>query len=212
MARKASADTGSPRGFNDIIGLTLLMFALLLLASLLSYDSRDIAANNFPATPSPRNWIGVFGANLAYHTFFWVGVGAYVLPVLMVFIGLGCFFQAFAYLRRRWLWGLVLFLCCIGLLDLYRAHLPNIEARLHTYPGGTLGIAINRDLFGYFGTMGATILFLMLYFISLLYLTNFQLGEWLRSFSWNRPRAEDEKRPQDQEAPTKRRSSAAPAT
>jgi len=192
MARKATAEPDSPRGFNDIIGLVLLAFALLLLASLLSYDSRDIAANKLPADPSTRNWIGLIGAHLAFHTFFWVGVGAYVLPILMVFIGLGCFFQTFAYLRRRWLWGLVLFLCCIGLLDLYRSHLPNIEASLHTYPGGTLGIALNRDLFGYFGTLGATILFLMLYFISLLYLTNFQLGEWLRSFSWNRPRAEGE--------------------
>ena len=191
MARKASAERETPHGFNDIIGLVLLMIAVLLLASLLSYDWRD-TANKLPAEPTTHNLIGTFGAHLAFYAFLCVGVAAYVLPVLMVFIGLGCFFQPFAYLRRRWLWGLVLFLCCVGLLDLYQARLPNIEARLHTYPGGALGGALNHHLFGYFGTLGATILFLMLYFISLLYLTNFHLSQWLRSFSWNRPHAQGE--------------------
>ena len=189
MARKASAEQESPHGFNDIIGLVLLVFALLLLASLVSYDWRDVA-NKVPAEPAIHNLIGTFGAYLAFYAFLCVGVAAYVLPLLMVFIGLGFFFQPFAYLRRRWVWGLVLFLCCVGLLDLYQARLPNIEARLHTYPGGTLGDALNRHLFGYFGTLGATILFLMLYFISLLYLTNFHLSEWLKGFSWNRPSRE----------------------
>jgi len=188
MARKASAEPQAPHGFNDIIGLLLLVLAVLLLASLLSYDWRDI--HKLPPEAATRNLIGPFGAYLAFYTFVCVGVGAYVLPVLMVFLGLGFFFPPFNYLRRRWLWGLVLFLCCIGLLDLYQGRLPNIEKQLHTYPGGTLGDALNRHLFGYFGTLGATILFLMFYFISLLYLTNFHLSEWLRGLAWNKPRSE----------------------
>ena len=88
MARKASAEPQAPHGFNDIIGLLLLVFAVLLLASLLSYDWRDVS-NKLPADPTTRNLIGPFGAYLAFYTFLCVGVGAYVLPVLMVFIGLG---------------------------------------------------------------------------------------------------------------------------
>ena len=185
MARKASAESESARGFNDIIGIVLLGFAVLLLAALLSYHPHDVSAVSLPTNPSVRNWIGPFGAWMAYYWFLWVGVGAYVLPLLLLFIGLGCFFDPFAYLRRRWAWSIVLFLCCIGLLDLYKEYLGNIERHLNTRAGGILGVNLNQQLFGYFGTAGATILFLMLYFMSLLFLTNFQLGEWLRTL-WPR--------------------------
>jgi S-DNA-T family DNA segregation ATPase FtsK/SpoIIIE len=184
MARKASSDTDGLRGFNDVIGLVLMALAVLLLASLLSYDPHDVSANIVPPNPSTRNWIGPFGAHLAYYAFLWVGAAAYVLPVLLLFVGLGCFFQSFGYLRRRWLWTVVLFLCCAGLLDLYGDLLPNLKPRVGLV-GGALGGALNQYLFGYFGTAGATIIFLMLYFISLLFLTNFQLGQWLRGL-WSK--------------------------
>ncbi|MGO8678549.1 MAG: DNA translocase FtsK [Limisphaerales bacterium] len=187
MARKASGGAEAPRGFNDVIGLVLMALAVLLLASLLSYDPHDISANIVPPNPSTRNWIGPFGANLAYYSFLWVGAAAYVLAVLFLFVGLGCFFQSFGYLRRRWLWTVVLFMCCAGLLDLYRDRLPNLTPRVGLL-GGALGNALNQNLFGYFGAAGATIIFLMLYFISLLFLTNFHLGEWLRSL-WAKPAA-----------------------
>ena len=186
MARKTPSDTDSPRGFNDVIGLVLMALAVLLLASLLSYDPHDLSANIVPPNPSTRNWVGPFGANLAYYCFLGVGAAAYVLPVLFLFVGLGCFFQSFGYLRRRWLWTVVLFLCCAGLLDLHSDRLPNLTPRVGL-AGGALGHALNQHLFSYFGTVGATIIFSMLYFISLLFLTNFQLGEWLRGLS--RPRA-----------------------
>src|ERR1019366_2838168 len=115
-----------------------------------------------------------------------VGAAACVLPVLFLFVGLGCFFRSFGSLRRRWLWTVVLFLCCAGLLDLYSDRLPNLQPRVGLV-GGVLGQKLNQHFFGYFGTVGATIIFSMLYFISLLFLTNFQLGEWLRGL-WS-PRA-----------------------
>ena len=184
MARKASGDTEGAHGFHDVIGLVLMALAVLLLASLLSYDPHDVSANIVPPNPSTRNWIGPFGAKLAYHSFFWAGAAAYVLAALLLLVGLGCFFQSFASLRRRWLWTVVLFLCCAGLLDLYHDRLPDLRPRIPQI-GGLLGNALNQHLFGYFGTVGATIIFLMLYFISLLFLTNFQLGEWLRGL-WSR--------------------------
>jgi S-DNA-T family DNA segregation ATPase FtsK/SpoIIIE len=179
MARRASAE--SEHGFNDIIGIVLMSFALLLLVALLSYHPRDVAANGLPTNPSVHNWIGPFGARMAYYWFLWVGAAAYILPGLVLFIGLGCFFELFSYLRRRWVWTVVLFICCIGLLDLYRTHLGRLERNLYTTAGGIVGVNLNRHLFSYFGSVGATILFLTLYAISLLFLTNFQLGEWLRA-------------------------------
>src|SRR5512138_3089220 len=173
MARKASSDSESARGFSDIIGIVLMCCAVLLLAALLSYNARDVSANSLPTNPSYRNWIGPFGAWMAYYWLVWVGAAAFVLPVLLMLVGLGCFFESFSFLRRRWLWTVVLFGCCIGMLDLYAPYLRNLEARLNTIAGGILGVNLNKHLFGYFGTAGATIIYLMLYFISLLFLTNF---------------------------------------
>ena len=181
MARKEPADSPSARGFNDIIGIVLLCLAVLLLTALLSYHPRDVSANSLPTNPAVHNWIGPFGAWLAYYWLFWVGLAAFVAPILLLIVGLGCFFEAFSYLRRRWAWTLALFICCIGLLDLYRGYLPTIETHFRITAGGILGMNLNRRVFGYFGTVGATILFLMIYFISLLYLTNFKLGDWIRS-------------------------------
>ena len=93
MARKASANSESSRGFYDIIGVVLMCFAVLLLAALLSYHPRDVSANAVPPNPSVHNWIGPFGAWLAYCCFLAIGAAAFVLPVLLFFVGLGLFLR-----------------------------------------------------------------------------------------------------------------------
>jgi S-DNA-T family DNA segregation ATPase FtsK/SpoIIIE len=189
MARKASAVSEAAHGFNDIIGIVLTGFSLLLLVALLSYNPHDVSVNKLPPNPSTHNWIGPIGAWTAWFWFFLIGAAAYEMPALLFFLGLGCFFQFFAYLRRRWPWTLVLLICCFGLLDLYKSSLETLHQNLRTPPGGILGVSMNRFLFGYFGTVGATIIFAMLCAISVLMLTNFQLGEWMRD-AWDERKAD----------------------
>ena len=78
MARKASANSESPRGFYDVIGIVSMCFAALLLAALLSYNPGDVAANRVPPNLSVHNWIGPFGARLAYYCFLTIGAAAFV--------------------------------------------------------------------------------------------------------------------------------------
>jgi S-DNA-T family DNA segregation ATPase FtsK/SpoIIIE len=204
MARKASADSESSRGFYDIIGIVLMCFAMLLLAALLSYQPHDVPANAVPPNPSVHNWIGPFGAWMAHYWFLWAGIAAYLFPVLFFAVGLGCFLDVFAYLRRRWAWALVLAVCCMGLLDLYKGYFEQLHRNLNAEVGGVLGLVLNQHFGGgCFGTVGATIIFLMLYFISLLFLTNFQLGEWVRRL-WGR-RADAEGAPSSEEEVLDRR-------
>ena len=188
MAKKTADESSSSHAFNDIIGIVLMGCALLLLVSLFSYSPNDLAAVANPPNHPVHNLIGPFGAWVAYKWFLWVGVTAYLLPFLLVFIGLGCFFEPLAYLRRRWLWTVVLFVCCMGVVDLYGEFLHPVRLKLKVAPGGILGMNLNQHLFNYFGLVGATILFAMLDFISFLYLTNFQLGDWLRRI-WAQRRA-----------------------
>ena len=185
MAKKAAPDSAPNRGWNDIIGIVLMGSAILLLIALFSYDAHDRPENHLPANHPVHNWIGPIGSWIAYEWLLGVGVSAYVLPFILMFVGLGCFFEAMAYLRRRWVWSVVLFVCCMGLLALYDSHLASLHARLQISAGGIFGTLLNQYIFNNFGLAGATILFLMLGFISCLFLTNFQLGDWVRAL-WGR--------------------------
>ncbi len=196
MPRKDSGRTSEHHGFNDVIGVVLLGFALLLFVAMCSFDPADVSANTTNTNHSTHNWIGPIGAWTAQLLFQGFGVGAFVLPIVMVLGGLGCFFQSLAYLKRRWIWSAILVLCCIGLLDLYTD--PVVMDQLARNPkaptgfiervarnlnassaGGLVGHALNA-VFRNFGTAGATIVYVVIDLVSMLFLTNFNLGVWVR--------------------------------
>ncbi|MEI7730334.1 MAG: DNA translocase FtsK [Verrucomicrobiota bacterium] len=209
MARKEKEAQESPhaRGFAEIIGISLIAAAMLLMVAQWSYDRWDVSAVRIPPNSPPHNWIGSAGAWVAFGSFRMLGAAAFVMPLLLLFFGLGYLWDHMAYLRRRW-WswiaGLVLLVCCTGLLDLYTnekllqniinnertaspGFLENLAYNLAApSAGGMVGNILNHTIFGVFGKFGATVIFLLLYVISLYFLTNFQLGHWVRA-AINRP-------------------------
>ena len=181
MAKKDERNESAEHGFSDVVGLALLAASLLMLVSLFSYDRNDLHFNRDPANQFSNNWIGPIGANLAFGLFFFLGGGAFLLPVLCLGLGLSCWVSALSYLKKRWPWLLVFLFTCTCVLDLATAKLPKIPAILDSgSAGGFAGYALNRFVFSHFGSVGSGILFATLYGISLLFLTNFHLGEWLR--------------------------------
>ena len=182
MARKDPPPVATHRGFSDIVGILLIAAALLLLVAQLSFDSSDLAFNRVPPNRMAHNWIGKAGALGASSLFFLFGAGAFVLPVLLFLFGIGYLFEVLSYLKRRWLWAAVLFMACLGAADLYSSKLQTLKQNINApSAGGLIGQTMNDLFFGHFGVPGATILFATMYLISFLYLTNFRLGEWLRS-------------------------------
>src|SRR5260221_399798 len=211
MARKDPPIAHHARGFGDVIGITLMALAVLLLVAQLTFHPHDVASNKVPPNETIHNSIGAFGAWGANALFQLFGAGAFALPVLMVVFGFGYLFEFFAYLKRRWVWGVVAFICGIGFLDLYTDRtlldkLPNNPALgegafLEKFArninassaGGWIGSAVNDLFFRKFGKVGATIIFFTLYVISLFYLTNFHLGVWLRGLWSREPKVEEDK-------------------
>lgn len=181
MASKEPESGSSPRGFADIIGIMLIAGAVLLFASQVSFDRADVGLN-FAGRPRPiHNWIGGVGANLANGFFFTFGIAAFALPFLLALFGLGYLLQMLTYLRHRWWAGLLLFVASLGLLDLYGPHFDSLRQSLNApSAGGVVGAGMNGALFKHFGKPGATLLFGVMYLIGLGFLTNFNLGEWLR--------------------------------
>ena len=181
MARKDSRPAADHRGFSDIIGIVLIAAALLLLVAQLSFDRYDVESNRVPPNQAPHNLIGgagAYGANLLFGFF---GAGAFVLPLLLMVFGVGYLFEFFAYLKRRWVWAGMLFLTSLGLFDLYSTQLDTLCRNINApSAGGYVGQFMNDLVFDHFGRPGATIIFCTFYLVSLIFLTNFQLGNWLR--------------------------------
>jgi S-DNA-T family DNA segregation ATPase FtsK/SpoIIIE len=193
MSRKASS--GSAHGFGDIIGVALLAAALLLLVAQWSFDRGDISFLTTRLNKPTHNWIGPLGAYLAWASFIPLGLVGYVLPVLLAVFGLAYLLNFPSHLRERLRWSLIwsatLLLSLTGLLYILdnagwfgrvRESIGSLSA------GGWLGFLTfgqtPRYEYGFclLGTAGATIVYAALCLISLLFLTNFRLGEWIRGF------------------------------
>ncbi len=200
MAKKASSDSGSPgpKGeFDDIIGFALLVVALLVLIAQFSFDPLDLRYNTTSPNHPLHNWIGTVGAHLAYLFFLLFGAAAYALPFLLAAFGLSRLFAGMAHLRRHNWWsagcGLVLLISLTGLLQLAHPH-----AKEPFFPSGAGGL-LGETTFGQtptynygfsmLGSIGATIAYLALGGVSLLFLTKFELGAWLSRLweNWRAP-------------------------
>ena len=194
MSRKTGSD--SKNGFGDVIGFALLAIALLLLVAQLSFDRYDLSfvSTSNASHHQTHNWIGPLGADTAYAFFFIFGLAAYIFPFLIAAFGAGyvCNFLSYLRERRLWfgLWSVVLILSLVGLLDMLDHPLKSLRENVDAPgAGGWLGQTLfDFRLFGCdwgfwaLGSVGATIVYLALCFISLLFLTNFKLGVWIRVF------------------------------
>ncbi|HVY71016.1 MAG TPA: DNA translocase FtsK 4TM domain-containing protein, partial [Verrucomicrobiae bacterium] len=189
MARKESSG-GTNQGFGEVVGIVLIALAVLFFAALFTYDLKDVPANTATPNQPPHNSIGMFGAWSASKLFFLFGAAAYLIPPLFLLFGVAQYVRALDFLTRRWLWSVPLMLCFMGELDLlYRRFQALDQVRQNVNapsPGGLVGWALNsRYTFGVFGHIGASIVFITIYLISLLYLTNFQLFGWIGAMIHN---------------------------
>jgi DNA segregation ATPase FtsK/SpoIIIE, S-DNA-T family len=193
MSRKTGS--GSNNGFGDVIGIALLAIALLLLVAQLSFDRYDLSFFRDPHNRPIHNWIGPLGAYLAWSVFLPFGLVAYLVPPLLALFGAAYLLNFLGYLRERlrWslLWSAMLIVSLTGLL--YLADNGGLRGKIHENIGAqsiggwlgwlTYGQTPNRNFgFSLLGPLGATIVYAALCLISLLFLTNFQLGEWIRAF------------------------------
>ncbi len=182
MARK-TAQPESSRGPRDVVGLALAALALVLLVAQWSFDPHDLPIHRHPPNQPVHNLAGPVGAYLANASFFLLGMAAFLLPPLLLLVALGCWWAALSFLRRRWGWTVVLLLSGCGLLHLaenwvlLKQWRENLRA---PGAGGLLGALSYDYLFWTVGPVGAAILYGALYLVGLCYLTNFQIGEWVR--------------------------------
>jgi S-DNA-T family DNA segregation ATPase FtsK/SpoIIIE len=191
MSRKTS---GSHQGWNDVIGVALLLLvALPLIVAQLSFDRNDLSSIHIPPNKPAHNWIGPFGAYMADRTFIIFGLAAYLVPLFIALLGCGFIFNRWPYLRERRthlnVWSAVFILSLTGLLDRISGLLHPLWENLDSQgAGGWVGANMyDLKLFGYdwgawvLGSIGATLVYATICLISLLFLTNFRLSDWIRA-------------------------------
>ena len=85
MATKERTEESSKdRIWVDSQGLVLILVAVVLVASLVSYDRLDLGVNTTEPNASIRNWMGRFGAHMVYELQLVLGFGTWVLPVIFL--------------------------------------------------------------------------------------------------------------------------------
>lgn len=191
MSRKPGA--GPHNGLNDVIGFVLLMAALVLLAAQVSFDPGDIGFLKTPHNEPLQNWFSHGGAYLAWLAFLPLGAAAYLLPVILAVYGLSFLLGLWSYLReplwKSLVWMAVLLIAMSGL-----GYMIDHGGRSGTFHDGmgtvslggwvgyvTYGQSKNYDFgFSIMGA-GAWLMYATLGIVSLIFLTNFHLGHWVRS-------------------------------
>jgi DNA segregation ATPase FtsK/SpoIIIE, S-DNA-T family len=191
-----SRRTSEPHhGLNDVIGVALLALALLLFVSQITFDRYDLSFLARPVNSPAHNWIRMPGAYIAYASFLLLGITAYILPWLLALFGVAHLLNFFSYLRERlwWslIWAVVLLISVTGVLCVADGSGTHGDFRkIIGAPslGGLLGIMTYGQTksynfgFSLMGPIGASIVYITLGLISLLFLTNFRLGHWIRAW------------------------------
>ncbi len=171
------------RRLNELVGLLLLAFGLLLLLSLVSYTpldpSLDTAGGYLSGSPA-HNWIGLLGAGLSDLLLQTEGLAAFLLPLLVGALGL-------TWLRSRapgspiskLIGGVLCLLFAPALVGLLPGHL----LWAHTVPiGGITGRMISDLLVRYLNYPGACVLSIAVMAAALYLTTTFSVSS-LRQWS-----------------------------
>jgi len=157
------------RRLNEVKGVILVAAGLMVLASLVRFDRLDLvfytSHPNFP----PKNLLGIFGAHLANVIVFLFGaISSFVIPALVIMLGLKYFRQDKPYLSIPRLLGMFVLLVSISsLIGMF--NLSNDPLRFHT--AGFLGALTSNFITTYFSRLGGFIVFITFIILSLALVT-----------------------------------------
>ena len=170
------------RRLNELVGLVWIAVALMLLLSLVSFSAKDQSLHTSSAVVAPANWVGTVGAHLSDLSFQFLGVCAFLLPIVLGWGGI-CWFRSRPMIpgwpKRT---GAVLLALS---LPAALALIPT-SWRFHDLfnPGGVIGVLLADGLHSWLNGPGSGILVSLLLVISLYLLTAFSVEKssaWIKS-------------------------------
>ena len=178
-SRESSAKTQKQplldsRRRSELVGFLVAVVGLLVLLSLASFAPED-ASLNTAAAGSPRNWIGPVGAYLADLLFQGFGWVAYLIPMVLLVVGIRLLLvRPFQAPKTKAVGAVLLVTSLSVLLELF-PYTPAVRGLIHG--SGMLGYLAAAGLIYTFNQVGAGIVAGAVFLSSLFLVTRF-------SFSW----------------------------
>jgi len=158
----------------EIIGIFLFFLVIFTLVSLLSYSPLDPSLNQATAGDDIHNHFGAFGAYLSGFLIELFGVGAFWIPMLLLFSCIrffGDFGKQKVYFTA--VGGVLLVVTTGGLFALRSDTLPIFGSDFSS--GGLVGIPLKSFLVQYANAMGSVIILVLLWITGLMLATGFSL-------------------------------------
>jgi len=183
---------------HEIWALCVLTISLLVLFSILSYHEKDPTIFSSPKKLT-LNWVGAFGANIAWPLIAFFGIGAYGLAAT----GLWASWRLFRDppFERAWLRLSGVALLIMSVMTLSALHWDSVVFLDEEFKtGGLIGRSLARYLDDHLSGLGSHTLLIGLFLIALLLSTPFTLQAmieristfWSRTSEWLLGDAEDE--------------------
>ena len=138
----------------EVYGIIVLVFAVILLLCLLSFDARDLDAAYRAAGGERHNWIGPVGAHVGNLFLTLFGVGAFLVSFLFMLVGILVLVgqKVRIAVRDAWIWALLLLSGAVLL------HLGmGTERVLDHRAGGVVGLYVGEGLVALFSEIGTGI-------------------------------------------------------
>lgn len=158
---------------NEIQGVILVAFGLIVLAGLVSFTPFDLSFYTSHPNIPPKNFIRTFGAYFSGILFFLFGWSSYLFAAAILFLGVRLFKQEKPDLRLPKILGFfILLLSTSSLIATF--NLKSAAAKFSS--AGFLGFLISGFVNNYFGWLGACILFITLIILSTVLVTDILLS------------------------------------
>ena len=158
----------------EIIGIILFFLVVFSLISLLSFSPMDPSVNNARPTGPIHNLFGLVGAHLAGLLIFIFGLGAFWIPVLLLFLSIHFFGDQPGKAALLIISGGVLLVIATGSLFTFRQdHYLIFKSEFSS--GGIIGILIKTFLVKYVNLTGSIFILTLVWVVGFILTTGFSL-------------------------------------
>jgi S-DNA-T family DNA segregation ATPase FtsK/SpoIIIE len=157
------------RRLNEVKGVILVALGLMILASLIRFERLDLPFYSSHPNYPPHNLLGIFGAYLGEIIIFLFGrPTSFVLPLLVILLGVKFFRQEKPYLSIPRILGMFVLLVSVSsLIGMF--NLGNESFRF--YYSGLFGSLLPKFITAYFSRLGGFIIFITFILLSLALVT-----------------------------------------
>lgn len=170
----------------EVIGVVLIVIGLLLTISLLSYHIEDRSFSTVSSHTSVHNAVGKVGAISSDLLFQLFGVGAYLIPAFLLFLGWRYFRPGAHALPRRVPAGTALLVLALSAFAEFEWRGEN-GGFAPNWKGGMIGHLLSHFLYDNFGSAGSQILLFSLFLSGWMMITLFSPRSGIHSLiDWSR--------------------------